>query len=105
MSEKNSKSEKAKKRYQDDSNFRQGLIDRAKKRYWKRRPPLFVLTPEEKTMLFELNSYPCTGPGTLGTGDEPCNVKLIKVNGQIRVKGTIFLEQFAENQKRKRKKC
>ncbi len=98
---KEEKALEAKNRYKGDPEFRQKIIDRAKERYWKGRPSYTVLTPEEKALLVELNSYPTVGPNCLGTGDPPCNVKLVEVDGQIRVKGALFLETWKKNKKRK----
>jgi hypothetical protein len=41
------------------------------------------------------------GPNCLGCGDEPCNLKLVEVNGKVRVKGAVFLEQWKTKKKGK----
>ncbi len=89
-------SQKVKERYKVDPQFRERILERAKERYWGKRPPQTTLTPEERKLLAELSSYPVVGPGTLGTSEPTTNWKVIFWNGEWRIKGAIFLESWGK---------
>ena len=94
-----SKSDKAKERYKSDPEFREKVLNRAKKRYWDRRTPTSELSSEERSMLAQMNSYPVLGPGNLGTSEPTTNLKVVIVHGQERIKGALFLEQYKKDKK------
>ncbi len=95
-----------KNRYRHDRKFRNKIIERSKKRYRQKTFPIFKLTRHEKALLKELSVYPVISPkfGTIGTSGPTANTKIIEVDGKQRVKGAVWLENWIEKRKRKKKK-
>ena len=87
---------KVKARYQNDPDFRQKVLDRSKERYWSNRKPIQTLTIEDKRILASLNSYPVLGEGCLGTSEITTNWKIVEKDGEKRIKGALFLENFGK---------
>ena len=94
-------SERTKRLYHTDAEFRKKVLERARRRYWRVRKKTLKLTPEEKQLLQELNSYPVLGPGCLGTSGPTTNYKVVEVNGVQRIKGAVWLEKW----KKQKRKC
>ena len=98
----NKQSERNKKLYREDPEFRRRAIERSKRRYWTRRKRFHSLTMKDSVLLDSLNSYPVLGPGCLGTSGPTTNWKIIKCNGQIRIKGALWLEKWNKRKGSKR---
>jgi hypothetical protein len=54
------------------------------------------ITPSELRMLSKLNSYPSVVPDHLGTDGPTMNLKVIKYNNELRVKGAVWLENWSK---------
>jgi hypothetical protein len=49
---------------------------------------------EELLILAKLNSYPVVVPGNLGTNDFTTNLKIVEIDGKMRIKGAVLLERW-----------
>jgi len=90
------------KPYSTDLEYRQSVINRAKKRYREKQKFKYKLTPEEAALFREMGAYPVMRPGwsgDLGTSGPTANVKIVIVNGKERVKGAVYLEEWRKRRK------